>query len=48
MAKAEDFAYIVDKFPGEQAAQNTLYTLAFLSASVHIGRFSETAILNAI
>lgn len=46
--KAEDFAYIVDKFAGEQAVQNTLYTEAFLSASLHTGRFCETAILNAI
>lgn len=48
IAKAEDFVYIMDVFAAEQAAQDVLYTELFLSASLHLGRFSNDEILKAL
>lgn len=48
IARAEDFSYIVEQFAAGQAAQRVLYSEVFLSASLHLGRFAEEAIIEAL
>jgi adenosine deaminase len=48
IAKAEDFTYVVEQFAAGQAAQRVLYSEVFLSASLHLGRFADEAIIEAL
>ena len=48
IAKPEDFTHIVVQFAAQQRAQNILYSEVFLSASLHLGRFPDEAIIEAL
>jgi adenosine deaminase len=48
IAKAEDFVYILDVFAAEQSAQNVRYSELFFSASLHLGRFSNDELVEAL
>ncbi len=48
IAKPEDFTHIVVQFAAQQQAQNAVYSEAFLSASLHLGRFNDEAMIEAL
>jgi adenosine deaminase len=48
IAKPEDFTHIVAQFAAQQEAQNVLYSEVFLSASLHLERFHDEAIIDAL
>jgi adenosine deaminase len=48
IAKPEDFTHILVHFAAQQQAQNVLYSEVFLSASLHLGRFRDEAIIEAL
>jgi len=48
IAKPEDFTHIVIQFAAQQHAQNVLYSEVFLSASLHLGRFRDEAIIESL
>jgi adenosine deaminase len=48
IARPEDFIYILEQFGAQQAAHNVLYSEVFVSASLHLSRFADDALLEAL